>query len=52
MKVKLTRKSIVDGYIFHCTEEYFNNVPHLHRDKRKAIKQHLKTNKIIEYFED
>lgn len=43
---------IVDGYIFHCTEEYFKNVPHLHRDKRKAIKQHLKTNKIIEYFED
>jgi len=43
---------IVDGYIFHCTDEYLKNTPYLHRDKKKAIKQHLKTGKVIEYFED
>ena len=43
---------IVDGYIFHCTEEYLSNAPHLHRDKKKAIKTHLKTKKVVEYFED
>lgn len=43
---------IVDGYIFHCTPEYLDKAPHLHRDKKKACKQHIKTGKIIEYFED
>ena len=43
---------IVDGYVFHCTEEYLDKAPHLHRDKKKACKQHIKTGKIIEYFED
>ena len=43
---------IVDGYIFHCTQEYLDKAPHMHRDKKKACKQHIKTGKIIEYFED
>ena len=43
---------IVDGYIFHCTEEYLNNAPHMHRDKKKACKRYLKTGKIEEYLED
>lgn len=43
---------IVDGYIFHCTEQYLDNVPHMHRDKRKACKRHLKTGKVEEYLED
>lgn len=43
---------IVDGYIFHCTDDYLKSTPHLHKDKRNAIKQHIKTGKVIEYFED
>jgi len=43
---------IVDGYIFHCTTEYLSKAPHMHRDKKKACKAHIKTGKIIEYFED
>jgi hypothetical protein len=43
---------IVDGYVFHCTDEYLQKVPHMHRDKKKACKQHIKTGKIIEYLED
>lgn len=47
-----TEGPIVDGYIFHCTDEYLSKVPHLHREKRKACKAHIKTGKVIEYFED
>ena len=43
---------VVDGYIFHCTEEYLSKAPHMHRDKRKACKRHLKTGKAEEYLED
>jgi hypothetical protein len=43
---------VVDGYIFHCTEEYLSKAPHMHRDKRKACKRHLKTGNIEEYLED
>ncbi len=43
---------IVDGYIFHCTQEYLDKAPHMHRDKRKACKRHLKTGKVEEYLED
>jgi len=43
---------IVDGYIFHCTQEYLSKAPHMHRDKKKAIKNHIKTGKVVEYFED
>lgn len=43
---------IVDGYIFHSTEDYLRKTPYLHRDKKKAIKKHIKTGKVIEYFED
>lgn len=42
---------IVDGYIFHCTQEYLSKAPHMHRDKKKAIKTHIKTGKVVEYFE-
>lgn len=43
---------IVDGYVFHCTEEYLSKAPHMHRDKRNACKRHLKTGKVEEYLED
>tara|TARA_E500000331_G_scaffold6894_1_gene6716 strand:- start:175 stop:525 length:351 start_codon:yes stop_codon:yes gene_type:complete len=43
---------VVDGYIFHCTDEYLKKAPHMHRDKRKACKRHLKTGKVEEYLED
>ena len=43
---------VVDGYVFHCTEEYLDKAPHMHRDKRKACKLHLKTGKVEEYLED
>lgn len=43
---------IVDGYIFHCTNEYLSKAPHMHRDKKKACKTHIKTGKVVEYFED
>ena len=33
---------IVDGYIFHCTNEYLSKAPHMHRDKKKAAKHTLK----------
>jgi hypothetical protein len=47
-----TEGPIVDGYVFHCTEEYLSKVPHMHRDKKKACKQHIKTGKVTEYLED
>ena len=47
-----TEGPIVDGYIFHCTKEYLESAPHMHRDKKKACKQHIKTGKIVEYLED
>ena len=43
---------VVDGFVFHCTQEYLNKAPHMHRDKRKACKRHLKTGKVEEYLED
>ena len=47
-----TEGPIVDGYIFHCTQEYLDKVPHMHRDKKKACKHHIKTGKVTEYLED
>lgn len=47
-----TEGPIVDGYVYHCTEEYLDKVPHMHRDKRTACKQHIKTGKVVEYLED
>ena len=47
-----TEGPIVVGYVFHCTQEYLDKVPHMHRDKRKACKQHIKTGKPVEYMED
>ena len=44
--------SIVDGYIFHCTQEYLDKAPHMHRDKKSACRKHIKTGKIVEYLED
>lgn len=43
---------VVDGFVFHCTDEYLDKAPHMHRDKRKACKRHLKTGKVEEYLED
>ena len=43
---------VVDGYIFHCTQEYLDKAPHMHRDKKKACKRHIKTGKVEEYLED
>ena len=43
---------IVDGYIFHCTQEYIDKAPHMHQDKKKACKRHIKTGKVEEYLED
>ena len=43
---------VVDGFVFHCTEDYLDKAPHMHRDKRKACKRHLKTGKVEEYLED
>jgi hypothetical protein len=43
---------IVVGHIFHCTKEYLDKAPHMHRDKRNACKQHIKTGKSAEYMED
>tara|TARA_B100000242_G_C43010238_1_gene469693 strand:- start:103 stop:453 length:351 start_codon:yes stop_codon:yes gene_type:complete len=47
-----TEGPIVDGYVFHCTQDYLDKAPHMHRDKRKACKRHLKTGKVEEYLED
>ena len=47
-----TEGPVVDGYIFHCTTEYLDKAPHLHRDKRNACKNNIKTGKVNEYFED
>ena len=47
-----TEGPIVDGYVYHCTEEYLDKVPHMHRDKKNACKQHIKTGKVTEYLED
>ena len=47
-----TEGPIVDGYVFHCTQEYLDKVPHMHRDKKKSCKQHIKTGKVVEYLED
>ena len=47
-----TEGPIVDGYVYHCTEEYLDKVPHMHRDKKIACKKHLKTGNPVEYYED
>ena len=47
-----TEGPIVDGYVFQCTQDYLDKAPHMHRDKRKACKRHLKTGKVEEYLED
>ncbi len=47
-----TEGPIVDGYVYHCTEEYLQKAPHMHRDKKKACKTHIKSGKPVEYYED
>ena len=47
-----TEGPIVDGYIYFCTPEYYSRSAFMHRDKKKACKQNMKTGKVIEYFED